>query len=181
MAFTKKELEEIRRADREIEKESSYLFDPLNREVDQWLDDAVRHERMLTREYRNYRHRREHNAVYRQAHREEILSYQKQYRRDNLERIRAYDRARYLLRKEYRKDYHAAYYRFHRDRIREKNAAYYAANREKIRARQAEYRAANRDKLREQKAAYYKKNRTKILARQKVRDELRRKAKQKGG
>ncbi len=175
MAFTKEELKAIRRADREIEKEGdSYLFDPLNREVDKWLNDAVRHERMPHREYRNYRHRREHKAAYRQAHREEILNYQKQWRRDNLERLRAYDRARYLLRKRERKDYHAAYYRFYRDRIREKNARYYAANREKIRAQQAEYRAANREKLKAQKAAWYRKNREKILKAQRLRDQKRR-------
>ena len=95
------------------------------------------------------------NAIYRQIHREELRTRERERRVAHPEKQAAID-ARYRHRHpERRKAQWQAWYAVNREQMAERYAAYRAKKREQIRAQRAAYRAANAEKLRKYNAAYH--------------------------
>ena len=125
MPFTAEELEEMRRADEEIEQEFHLTNDDLIRERE--MDREIALERMSPEKRRIA----EKQRAYREANRDSIAEKQRAYREANRDSIAEKQRA---------------YYEANRDSIAEKQRAYYEANRDSIAEKQRAYREANRDK-----------------------------------
>ena len=105
MAFTAEELEAIRLADEEIEREwvEEATERQINAEIDKWVDEMAvmdlldkkgRQQRAYKREY--YEAHKDEIAAYqreyREAHKDEIAAYQREYREANREKYNAYMR-----------------------------------------------------------------------------------------
>ena len=135
--FTAAELEELRRADAEIDKE--YALTPQEIKASRKLDREAELERMDPQKRRVAAQK----AAYYEANKERIAAQQAAYREANKEQIAAQK---------------AAYYEANKERIAAQQAAYYEANKERIAAYQAAYREANKEQIAAQKAAYYEHN-----------------------
>lgn len=162
--FTPEELEEIRRADREIDAQ----------EVTEEELQACDNRDAAVRGARNKNGRRcyewylanqheiakQRNAYY-MANREKTLERVRTYNMEHREEIAAYKREWYQKNKSKINAKKKAYKAENREKVREKERAYYEANREKIKERNRAYYEANKEKIKEKKRAYQKANREK--------------------
>ena len=123
MPFTAEELEEMRRADEEIEQEFHLTNDDLIRERE--MDREIALERMSPEKRRIA----EKQRAYREANRDSIAEKQRAYYEANRDSIAEKQRA---------------YREANRDSIAEKQRAYYEANRDKYNAYMREYMAKRR-------------------------------------
>ena len=151
MRMTKEELEELRRADAEIDRDFAEAF-PADDGLDQKLDidalaDRVNQRacsyesaRSLAYYYRNHAAIAKKKAQYYLDHRDTRLAYLRQYSIEHRNRRKL----RYLANKEEAKEYQRRYYSEHREEILAKQVAYRAAHREEIRRKEREKRAALR-------------------------------------
>ena len=98
MPFTAEELEAMRIADEEIEREfeESCSAQYADAEISKWLDDLAVNDALDHKQIHNKRRRR----AYREAHRDEVAAYQRAYREAHRDEIAAYQRA---YQREYRK------------------------------------------------------------------------------
>lgn len=78
MPFTAEELEAMRLADEEIEREfeESYSAQYADAEISKWLDDLAVNDALNHKQLHNKRYRR----AYHGAHKDEIAAYQRAYR-----------------------------------------------------------------------------------------------------
>ena len=128
--FTPEELEEIRRADEELEAEYSAM----------WRERKKK--QMLRRKLKAKR-----KAQYRQYYaksRARRLAYQKTYYAKRREQIRAKARDHYQRNREKVLKQKSAYRDAHREELRQKARDYYQKNRETIREKQRAYREQQR-------------------------------------
>ena len=126
MPFTPEELEAMRLADEEIDREfeAQYVADQVDKEIDKWLDELAVADMMDHRSYRRRKQQKKCSAAYRAEHKDEIAAYQ------------------------------AAYYAEHKDEIAAKMAAYRAEQRESYNAYMREYmREYKRGKRRKKTAS----------------------------
>ena len=93
MGFTKKELEEMRRADEEIER--SFALTPEDLRRGRELDKAARLEALP----HDKRKVAEYKRAYREANREKVAEYQRAYYEANREKVAEYQRAYYEARR----------------------------------------------------------------------------------
>ena len=116
MSFTPEELEAMRLADEEIDREfeENYVADQVHKEMDAWLDELAIMDLLDHQSARRRKRQKKYSAAYYEAHREEIAAKQ------------------------------AAYREAHREEIAAKQAAYREANREKYNAYMREYQRARR-------------------------------------
>ena len=79
MPFTAEELEAMRLADEEIEREfeESYSAQYADAEISKWLDDLAVNDALDRKQLHNKRYRR----AYYEAHKDEIAAYQREYRK----------------------------------------------------------------------------------------------------
>lgn len=127
--FTPEELEEIRRADREIERE---MYAERLEKNKAYLERRKLKLKKKTQNHRYYlksqQRRIDYGIVYYAEHREEVLQKTKERYQKNKKRI-------LKKKKKYREE--------HREELRQKARNYYAANREAIREKQQERRKKN--------------------------------------
>ena len=114
LAFTPEELEAMRLADEEIEREFSLSVDDIAASNE--LDRSALYDRKSEKE----RKVAAQNKAYRKANKDRIAEYQKAYRKANKDKVAARRKA---------------YYEANKDRIAEYQKAYYEANKDKIAAR----------------------------------------------
>ena len=126
MPFTAAELEEMRRADEEIEREFRVTPEDLRRSREQ--DRQAELDALPTAE----RIKREYRRAYYAANRDKVLEYRRAYYEANREKVLEYQRA---------------YYEANREKVLEGQRAYREANREKVLEGQRAYREANREKV----------------------------------
>lgn len=90
MAFTPEELEAIRLADEEIEREwvEEATERQINAEIDKWVDEMAITD-LLDKKGRK---KRVYKREYYEAHKDEIAAYQREYREANREKYNAYMR-----------------------------------------------------------------------------------------
>lgn len=113
MPFTAEELEAMRLADEEIEREfeESYSAQYADAEISKWLDDLAANDTLDHKQLHNKRYRRvyyeEHKdeaaayqRAYYEAHKDEAAAYQRTYREAHKDEVAAYQRA---YQREYRK------------------------------------------------------------------------------
>ena len=123
MPFTTEELEEMRRADEEIDADFRLNPDDLRRSR---LMDREAMQEMLTPEKRKVAERK---RAYREANRDKLAEYQRAYYEANRDKLAEYKRA---------------YREANRDKVAEYQRAYYEANRDKVAEYQRAYREARR-------------------------------------
>ena len=138
MAFTPEELEAMRLADEEIDREfeENCVIDRADRALSASLDElafleSLDHKAAATRNAKK---------KWYAEHREEILAKQAAYRAEHREEIAARNAAYYAEHREELAAYYAAYRAEHREKIAAQQAAYYAEHREEILAKKAAYR-----------------------------------------
>ena len=83
MPFTPEELEAIRLADEEIDREigDRYVANQVDREISAWLDELAYLDSVDHKAARNFKKRK----AYRAEHKEEIAAYQAAYRAEHKE------------------------------------------------------------------------------------------------
>ena len=98
MAFTPAELEAMRLADEEIDREFAerYVADQVDKEISRWIDELAYLESLDHKAAANFKRQKKYQAAYRAEHKEEIAAKK------------------------------AAYYAEHKEEIAAKKAAYYA-------------------------------------------------------
>ena len=166
MPFTAAELEEMRRADEEIEREFRVTPEDLRRSREQ--DRQAELDALPTAE----RIKREYRRAYYAANRDKVLEYRRAYYEANREKVLEYQRAYREANREKVLEGQRAYREANRDKVLEYRRAYYEANREKVLEYQRAYREANREKVLEGQRAYREANREKVLEGQRwMRDE----------
>ena len=126
MGFTSEELEAMRLADEEIDREFTerYVADQVDKEISAWLDELAFLESLDHKAAARFKARKKYSAAYRAEHKEEIAAYQAAYRAEHKEEIAAY---------------RAAYRAEHKEEIAARQAAYRAEKREKYNAYMREY------------------------------------------
>ena len=137
MKFSPEELEEMRRADEEIEQNFQWTNEEIaaSREIDASIKAALKPiEKRRIAEYQR---------AYYEANKDSIAEKQRAYREANKDSIAEYQRA---------------YYEANKDSIAEKQRAYYEANKDSIAEYQRAYREANKDSIAE-KQQWIKKRR----------------------
>ena len=121
MAFTKQELDEMRRADAEIDAEDFFLTE------EELEDSRIRDmEARLSSTTNDVAERSRYNHAYYLAHKESMLFRSVRHRVGHHEEYKAYQKGQYQKKRQERLEY---------------AADYYARNRAKILAKQKEYRA----------------------------------------
>ena len=128
MPFTQEELEAMRLADEEIDREFAerYVADQVDKEISAWLDELAYLESLDHKAAAKFKRQKKYSAAYYAEHKEEIAAYQAAYYAEHKEEIAAYQ---------------AAYRAEHKEEIAAYQAAYYAEHKEEIAAYQAAYRA----------------------------------------
>lgn len=98
MPFTAEELEAMRLADEEIEREfeESYSAQCADAEISKWLDELAINDTLDHKQLHNKRYQR----AYREEHKDEIAAKKRAYREEHKDEIRTYQRA---YQREYRK------------------------------------------------------------------------------
>ena len=98
MPFTADELEAMRIADEEIEREfeESYSAQYADAEISKWLDELAINDTLDHKQLHNKRYQR----AYREEHKDEIAAKKRAYREEHKDEIRTYQRA---YQREYRK------------------------------------------------------------------------------
>ena len=116
MPFTAEELEAMRLADEEIEREfeESYSAQYADAEISKWLDDLAVNDALDRKQLHNKRYRR----AYYEAHKDEIAAYQRAYYEAHKDEAVAYRRAYYEAHKDEIAAYQRAYQREYRKRKR---------------------------------------------------------------
>ena len=146
MKFTAAELEEMRRADAEIEAEFRLTNDDLqlSRRIDRdaVLEDLPKNKRKLA----------EYQRAYREANREKLAEYQRAYYEANREKLAEQQRAYYEANREKVAEHQRAYREANREKLAEQQRAYYEANREKVAEHQRAIKDARRARGLTQKA-----------------------------
>ena len=124
MPFTAEELEAMRLADEEIEREfeKSFAAQYADAEISKWLDDLATNDTLDHKQLHNKRYRR----AYYEAHKDEIAAYQRAYYEAHKDEIAAYQRAYYEAHKDEAAAYQRAYYEAHKDEAAAKQRAYRA-------------------------------------------------------
>ena len=131
--FTPEELEELRRADAELDEE--YTLSNEDIALSRSLDREAKLERLDNKG----RKIADYQAAYYEANKEKIAAQQAAYYEANKEKIAAQK---------------AAYYEANKEKIAAQKAAYYEANKEKIAAQQAAWQKKNREKWNAYQRAY---------------------------
>ena len=152
MKLTKEELEELERADEEIDRDFAEAF-PVDDVLDQKLDIDALSDRVYQRPrscacarslayyYKNHAAVAVKKAQYYLDHREERLEYWRLY----YSKRRSIRRLRYLANKDAALAYQRKHYAEHRDEILAKQKAYRDAHREEINRKEREKRAAMKE------------------------------------
>ena len=127
MPFTAEELEAMRLADEEIEREfeESYSAQYADAEISKWLDEQAINDTLDHKQL----HKKRQQRAYREEHKDEIAAQQRAYREEHKYEIAAQQRA-------YRED--------HKDEIAAKKRAYYEEHKDEIAAQQRAYRKRKR-------------------------------------
>ena len=112
MPFTAAELEAMRLADEEIERE--YEANTADTEISNWLDELAINDRLDHRKLHNKRYRR----AYREEHKDEIRAYQRAYQEEHKAEIAAKKRTYREEHKDEIRAYQRAYREEHRKRKR---------------------------------------------------------------
>ena len=133
MPFTPEELEAMRLADEEIDREfeERYVADQVDKEISAWLDELAYLESLDHKAAAKFKRQKKYGAAYRAEHKEEIAAKQAAYRAEHKEEIAAYQ---------------AAYYAEHKEEIAAKKAAY-----RDIPEKRAQYNAYMREYMRDYK------------------------------
>lgn len=139
--FTPEELEELRRADAEME--NSFVMTAEEREISNERDLSIKLERRSPKNKRTA----ESKLSYYLRHREELLQKQRAYQEANKERLSQAHRLYYQKHREYLIERQRAYDAAHREEIAERRKSYYQKNREKILAKACEYRNMKREQV----------------------------------
>ena len=107
MPFTPEELEAIRLADEEIDREigDRYVANQVDREISAWLDELAYLDSVDHKAARNFKKRKAYYA----EHKEEIAAYQAAYRAEHKEARNAYMREYMRNYRKKREDRYAAY------------------------------------------------------------------------
>jgi hypothetical protein len=150
--FTQAELEEMRRADEEIEQ--SFVI----------TREEVAASRKLDREAKARKKESGENPTPKKSAAERMA----EYYRDNYEAISARNKKRYLENREEILARSKAYYRQHKDERSEYRKKRYVENKDRILAGTREYYKKNMDAVSERQKAYYQAHREQILQRQKA-------------
>ena len=128
MKFTPEEIEEMRLADEEIERDFRWTNDELaasrRRDADIFLSRKSKRDRSIA----------EKRRAYYEANKDSIAEKQRAYREANKDSIAEYQRA---------------YYEANKDSIAERRRAYREANKDSIAEYQRAYREANKDSIAE--------------------------------
>ena len=145
MKFTPEEIEEMRLADEEIERDFRWTNDELaasrRRDADIFLSRKSKRDRSIA----------EKRRAYYEANKDSIAEKQLAYREANKDSIAEYQRA---------------YYEANKDSIAERRRAYREANKDSIAEKQRAYREANKDSIAEKQRAYYEANKDSIAEKQ---------------
>ena len=151
--WTPEELEAMRLADEEIEREFDeddyYVADKNLREIDSWLDELTVLDRMDHQSSHQRNRQKQYLSAYRAANKEKIAVQKAAYRKSHKAEIAAKD---------------ADYYKAHKEDISARKKAYRAANKEKIAVQKAAYRKSHKTEIAAKMAAYRAANKEKIAA-----------------
>ena len=160
MPFTVQELEEMRLADEEIEREFC--------QTQEEIEASRRRDRRAEFEALPIEKRKvaASKKAWYEANREKVVAYQKAWYEANREKVAAYQKARYEANREKVAASQKAYREANREKVAASQKAWYEANREKVAASQKAYREANREKVAASKKAWYEANREKVAASQ---------------
>ena len=95
MAFTPAELEAMRLADEEIDREFAerYVADQVDKEISAWLDELAYLESLDHKAAAKFKRQKKYSAAYRAEHKEEIAAKKAAYRAEHKEEIAAYQAA----------------------------------------------------------------------------------------
>ena len=95
MPFTPEELEAMRLADEEIDREfeERYVADQVDKEISAWLDELAYLESLDHKAAAKFKRQKKYGAAYRAEHKEEIAAKQAAYRAEHKEEIAAYQDA----------------------------------------------------------------------------------------
>lgn len=93
-SFTPEELEAMRLADEEIEREfvDLYVADQVHKEMGAWLDELAIQDLMDHKSYHRRKQQRKYSAAYREAHKAAYNDYMREYMRNYRRGIRRKDR-----------------------------------------------------------------------------------------
>ena len=124
MPFTQEELEAMRLADEEIDREFAerYVADQVDKEISAWLDELAYLESLDHKAAAKFKRQKKYSAAYYAEHKEEIAAYQAAYYAEHKEEIAAYQaayRAEPDKRRRYN-EYMREYMRSYRKGIRRK-------------------------------------------------------------
>ena len=102
MPFTPEDLEAMRLADEEIDREFAerYVADQVDKEISRWIDELAYLESLDHKAAAKFKRQKKYGAAYRAEHKEEIAAYQAAYRAEPENRRR---------RNEYMREYMRAY------------------------------------------------------------------------
>ena len=91
MPFTPEELEAMRLADEEIDREfeERYVADQVDKEISAWLDELAYLESLDHKAAAKFKRQKKYGAAYRAEHKEEIAAYQAAYYAEHKEEIAA--------------------------------------------------------------------------------------------
>ena len=156
MAFTSEELEAMRLADEEIDREfeERYVADQVDREISKWLDELAYLESLDHKAAARFKKRKKWSAAYYAEHKEEIAAKKAAYYAEHKEEIAAYQAAYRAEHKEEIAAYQAAYRAEHKEEIAAKKAAYRAEKQEKYNAYMREYMRDYRKGIRRKEKAF---------------------------
>ena len=133
LAFTPEELEAMRLADEEIEREFYLSIDDIAASNE--LDRASLYDRKSEKE----RKVAAQNKAYREANKDKIAEYNKAYRKANKDKIAARRKAYYEANKDNVLEYQKAYYEANKDKIAARRKAYYEANKDKVKRKENDH------------------------------------------
>lgn len=90
MPFTPEELEAMRLADEEIDREFAerYVADQVDKEISRWIDELAYLESLDHQAAAKFKRQKKYGAAYYAEHKEEIAAYQAAYRDDPQNRLR---------------------------------------------------------------------------------------------
>ena len=94
MSFSPEELEAMRLADAEIDREfeERYIYDQTHAEIDKWLDELAVADALDNKALHSKKQRQKWSAAYRAEHKEEIAAKMAAYYAEHKEEIAAYQR-----------------------------------------------------------------------------------------
>ena len=106
MPFTPEELEAMRLADEEIDREFAerYVADQVDKEISRWIDELAYLESLDHKAAAKFKRQKKYSAAYRAEHKEEIAAYQAAYYAEHMK-----DPSNRLRYNEYMREYMRAY------------------------------------------------------------------------